>query len=68
MEDIPQDIERKWDDGVQDVEDIPDDVAGWAGRRVGDVERFGDDVDRFGDNIDDSYDQGRDDARYRDDY
>jgi hypothetical protein len=68
VEDIPQDIENKWDDTVQDVEDIPEDAAGWAGRRVGDVERYGDDVDRFGDNLDNSYDQGRDDARYRDDY
>ncbi|KEF57024.1 uncharacterized protein A1O9_07214 [Exophiala aquamarina CBS 119918] len=68
VENVPQDIEKKWDDGVQDVEAVPDDVAGLAGRRVGDVERFGDDVDRYGDNIADSYDQGRNDARYRDDY
>ncbi|KIW88473.1 uncharacterized protein Z519_11042 [Cladophialophora bantiana CBS 173.52] len=61
VEDIPQDIDRKWDNAVQDVEDVPEDVAGWAGRKVGDVERFGDDVDN-------AYDQGRDDARYDDNY
>ncbi|KIX92694.1 uncharacterized protein Z520_11546 [Fonsecaea multimorphosa CBS 102226] len=61
VEDIPQDVDRKWDNAVQDVEDVPDDVAGWAGRKVGDV-------DRFDDNIDNAYDQGRDDARYNDNY
>lgn len=34
-------------------------MAGWAGRKVGDVERFGD-------GIEDSYDDGRDEARYDD--
>ena len=67
VENIPQDIDRKWDNAVQDVEDVPDDVAGWTGRKVGDVERYGDDVERYGDNIDNSYDQGRNDARYDDD-
>lgn len=41
------------------VQDIPDDVAGWAGRKVGDVERFDD-------GIDDAYDAGRDERRYQD--
>jgi hypothetical protein len=67
IEDIPEDIDRKWDNAVQDVEDVPEDVAGWAGRKVGDVEEFGDDVGRFGDNLDNSYDQGRNEARYDDD-
>lgn len=67
VEDIPQDVDRKWDNAVQDVEDVPEDVSGWAGRKVGDAERYGDDVERYGDNIDNSYDQGRDDARYDDD-
>lgn len=61
IEDIPEDIENKWDNAVEDVEDVPDDVAGWVGRRVGGAERFGD-------NIADSYHEGRDDARYGDDY
>ena len=59
-------MEQKWDNGVQDVEDIPDDVAGWGGRKVGDAERFGDDVDRYDDNVDNAYDQGRDERRYDD--
>ena len=53
-------IDRKWDNAVQDVEDVPEDVAGWTGRKVGDVERFDD-------NVDNAYDQGRDDRRYDDD-
>ena len=60
MEDIPYDVERKWDNGVQDVEDIPEDVAGWAGREEGRVERFDD-------NLDNAFDQGRDEERYDDD-
>lgn len=78
VEDIPQDIENdydrvkygmenKWDNAVQDVEDVPEDVAGFVGAGVGRVERWGDDVDRFGDNMDNAYDQGRDDGRYGDD-
>jgi len=42
------------------VQDVPEDVAGWAGRKVGDVERFDD-------NIDNAYDAGRDEQRYEDD-
>ena len=60
MEDIPEDVERKWDNGVQDVEDIPEDIAGWAGRQEGRVERFDD-------NVDNAFDQGRDEERYDDD-
>ncbi|TFK51142.1 hypothetical protein OE88DRAFT_1660484 [Heliocybe sulcata] len=74
VEDIPQDVEydydrakygmeNRFDNAVQDVEDIPqdlrdgvDDAARWVGDGVGDVERF--------DNgIDNSYDQGRDESR-----
>jgi len=60
-------IENRFDNAVQDVEDIPqdfdqgiDNAAGWAGDKVGDVERFGD-------RIDDSYDDGRAEGR-RDDW
>ena len=71
VEDIPQDIEgdydrAKWraedrvDDAVQDVADFPqdvgDDVANWAGRDVGDVERFDD-------NVDNAFDQGEVEGR-----
>jgi hypothetical protein len=79
VENIPQNIENdydqakwgaenKFDNAVQDVEDVPDDVAGWVGGKVGDVERFDDRVDNFGDGIQDTYDAGRDDERYGDDY
>ena len=40
-------IERKWDNAVDDVEDAPENVAGWVGEKVGDVERFGDDVENL---------------------
>jgi hypothetical protein len=36
---------------VDDVEDFPEDAAGWVGEKVGDVERFGD-------NMEDAYDDG----------
>jgi hypothetical protein len=60
-------MENKWDNAVNDVEDVPQDIAGFAGEGVGKVERWGDDADRFGDNMDNSYDQGRNDERYDDD-
>lgn len=61
VEDFPDNAARWTGNEVQRVEDIPDDVAGWAGRKVGDVERFDDGVQ-------DSYDAGRDERRYDDDY
>jgi len=42
VEDIPGDIERRWDGFEQDVEDVPGDIAGGVGDMVGGVERFGD--------------------------
>lgn len=60
-------VERKWDNAVDDVEDAPENVAGWVGEKVGDVERFGDDVQDYGDDIGDAYDQGREEGR-DDDY
>ena len=48
---------------VNDVEDAPEDVAGWAGRKVGDVERYGDVVADYGDRLDDAYDDGRQEGR-----
>lgn len=70
--------DRKFDDGVQDVEDFPEDAARWTGNKVQEVEDIpediaqdvGDgvgDVERFGDNVADAYDDGRDDRRYDDD-
>lgn len=72
VEQIPDDIENDYDrakyrveDGfdnaVQDVEDAPEDVAGWVGEKVGDVERFDD-------NIENAYDQGEQEGRYDDNY
>lgn len=39
-------MENRVDNGIQDVEDLPEDAAAWTGRRVGDVERFDDGVRR----------------------
>lgn len=70
--------ERKWDDGVNDVENFPENAARWTGETVQGIEDIpediaggvGDvvgDVEGFGDRIEDSYDDGRDDQRYDDD-
>ena len=67
VENIPQDVEYGFDrfgnrveqgfgNAVNDVEDAPENVAGWFGRKVGDVERFDDDVGG-------AYDQGRYEGR-----
>lgn len=58
-------VEDGWDNTVEAVEDAPETLAGWVGEGVGKVERFGDDVENFGDNVESSYDQGRDEERYR---
>ena len=52
VEDIPQDISQ----GFEDVVDAPE---RWIGRKVGEVEGFGD-------RIDNSYDQGQQQREYRD--
>jgi hypothetical protein len=53
VEDVP--YERR-----EYVEDVPDDVAYWDGRREGEEERYDD-------NIQAAYDDGRADGRYDDD-
>ena len=78
VEDIPDNIEdrwdreedrmeNKWDNAVDDVQDFPDNAAEWAGDKVGDVERFGDDVDQFGDDMGNAFDECMDEGRYDDD-
>lgn len=42
---IPEDVDRKWDNFKQDVEDVPEDIAYGVGDVVGDVDRFGDRMD-----------------------
>ena len=54
-------VEQGFDNTVQDVENAPDNVAGWFGEKVGDVERFDD-------NVDSAYDQGRYEGRNDYDY
>lgn len=49
-------MKQRFDDARYDVEDAPEEAAGWAGNKVGEVERFDDRVDY-------SYDQGRYDGR-----
>jgi len=43
-------IERRFDNGVQDVQDFPDDAARWAGRETQRVEDIPDRVERRWDN------------------
>ena len=53
-------MEGDWDRTKYDVEDAPENAAGWVGEKVGDVERFDDNVDNA---YDDGRDYGRDDGR-----
>ena len=64
--------------GVQDVEDFPENAARWTGEKVQEVEDIPQDmenkwdnmvggVERFGDNMENAYDEGRDEQRYEDD-
>ena len=66
-EEIPENIEQDWDraedrvegfdNAVNEVEDFPENTAGWVGEQVGEVEQFGD-------NLDDAYGEGRAEGRY----
>jgi hypothetical protein len=38
-------VENKFDDGVQDVEDFPEDTSRWAGRKVQEVEDIPQDIE-----------------------
>lgn len=46
---------------MEAVEEAPEDIAAWAGEKVGGVQEFG---DRIGD----AYSEGKDERRYGDDY
>jgi hypothetical protein len=50
------DVENDFDRAKYDVEDFPENAAGFIGDKVGEVERFGDGVE-------DSYYQGREEGR-----
>lgn len=57
-------MERRWDDGVQDVEEFPEDAARWTGEAVGAVESVPDrveyDVDRAEDRVEQGWDNTED--------
>ncbi|KAI3401779.1 hypothetical protein diail_8157 [Diaporthe ilicicola] len=57
-------VEHGWDETVDAVEDGPENIAEGIGSDVGKVERYGDHVEDYGDGLEESYDQGRDEARY----
>ncbi|KAK2605632.1 hypothetical protein N8I77_008457 [Diaporthe amygdali] len=57
-------VEHGWDETVDAVENAPENIAEDFGEGVGKVERFGDSVEDYGERLEDSYDQGRDEARY----
>ena len=61
MEDIPEDAAQWTGEAVQNVEDIPEDAAGWVGERD-------DGVERFGDEIEESYEEGRMEKQYNNEY
>ena len=59
VQDIEQGFDRfgnRIEQGFDDVVDAPEEIANWAGRKVGDVERFDD-------NVDDAYDEGKYEGR-----
>lgn len=53
---MENDVEDGFDRVGDDIVDAPENVANWAGRRVGNVERYGD-------NIDYSYEEGKYEGR-----
>lgn len=53
-------MERRWDDGVQDVEDLPEDAARWTGEAVGAVESVPDRVEYGVDRAEDRVEYGVD--------
>lgn len=57
-------MERRFDDGVQDVEDFPEDAARWTGEAVGEIEsvpdRVEDGFDRAEDNVEYGVDRAED--------
>lgn len=55
-----QHLERKWDDGVQNVEDFPEDAARWTGEAVGAVESVPDRVEDGWDRTEDRVEAGWD--------
>jgi hypothetical protein len=72
-------VEQKWDNGVNDIENFPENAAEWTGEKVQAVEdipqdienkwdNMTDGVEQFGDNMENAYDEGRDEQRYEDDY
>lgn len=59
-----ENIEEGWDDTVEAVENAPENIAEGIGEGVGEVERFGDSVEDYGETLEQSYEDGRDEARY----
>ncbi|POS74446.1 hypothetical protein DHEL01_v207169 [Diaporthe helianthi] len=57
-------IEEGWNDTVDAVENAPENIAEGIGEGVGEVERFGDSVEDYGEMLEESYENGRDEARY----
>lgn len=55
-------MERHWDNGVQSVEDLPQDAARWTGEAVGTVESVPDRVEYDFDRAEDRVEDGFEDA------
>lgn len=53
-------MEQRWDDGVQNVEDFPEDAARWTGEAVGAVESVPDRVEYGVDRAEDRLEYGAD--------
>lgn len=55
-------IERRFDNGVQDFENLPQDAARWTGEAVGDVEAVPDRIEHGVDRAEDHIEDGFEDA------
>lgn len=51
-------MERHWDNGVQNVEDFPEDAAHWTGEAVGSMEHGADRVEHGFEHAGDNVEQG----------
>lgn len=55
-------MDRRWDNGVQDVENLPEDAARWTGEAVGNVEAVPDRIEYGVDRAEDHVEDGFEDA------
>lgn len=58
-------MERHWDNGVQHVEDFPEDAAHWTGEAVGSVEAVTDKIEHGFDRAEENVEEGFENAGHK---